>query len=225
MEGVVNSGELKSKRERGFIALLAPEVQNEGVIFAKKGSVVLASGEMIELQTDPAQQLIGVRVTPGKWDALVENKKVIEAENGMVVLSAQAERSLFSGLVKNSGVVQAQGIQESGGRIILTAGVGGEVLLDGELDASSEFEQGGLVKIEGDKIELAENSLIDVTGNAGGGDVLVGGDWQGGTKEELRVLEYPNEMHQAKEVIMKKNAVIDASALTEGDGGHRGFMV
>ena len=42
-----------------------------------------------------AQQLIGVRVTPGKWDALVENKKVIEAENGMVVLSAQAEGSLY----------------------------------------------------------------------------------------------------------------------------------
>ena len=218
VEGVVNSGELKAK-EKGFIALLAPEVRNEGVIFAKKGSVVLASGEMIELQTDPAQQLIGVRVTPGKWDALVENKKVIEAENGMVVLSAQAERSIFKGLVKNSGVIQAHGIQESGGRIILTAGVGGGVLVDGELDASSEFDQGGLVTIEGDKIELVENSLIDVTGNSGGGDVLVGGDWQGGVKEELRVMESSNAIQQASEVIMKEDAVIDASAITVGDGG------
>ena len=52
MEGsITNAGDLKAE-ENGFIALLAPEVRNEGIIFAKKGSVVLASGEMIELQTD-----------------------------------------------------------------------------------------------------------------------------------------------------------------------------
>ena len=83
---------------------------------------------------------------------------------------------------------------ESGGRIILTSGLGGEVLIDGEIDASSEFGQGGQVKIEG-VIELAENTVIDVTGNSSGGNVLVGGDW-GGTYEELRVLDTPNKMHQ-----------------------------
>ena len=68
--------------------------------------------------------------------------------------------------------------------------------------------------IEGDKIQLVENSLIDVTGNSGGGDVLVGGDWQGGANEELRVLDNPYEMYQASEVMMNENALIDASALT-----------
>jgi filamentous hemagglutinin family protein len=216
--GIINAGDLEAK-ENGFIALLAPEVRNEGIVFAKKGSVVLASGEMIELQTDSANQLVGVRVKPGKWDALVENKKVIEADGGLVVLSAQAESSLFQGLVKNSGVVQAQGIKKEGGRIMLTAGVGGQVKQKGVLNVSSEVGRGGLVTVEGERIELAENSVIDATGKKGGGNILVGGDWQGGTIEELRVFDDPNAMIQASTVDMKENALIDASASESGDGG------
>jgi filamentous hemagglutinin family protein len=215
---ITNAGDLKAQ-ENGFIALLAPEVRNEGIIFAKKGSVILASGEMIELQTDPANQLVGVRVNPGKWNALVENKKVIEADGGLVVLSAQAESSLFQGLVKNSGVVQAKGIKKDGGRIMLTAGVGGRVKQEGVLDASSEVGRGGLVTLEGEKIELAESSVIDGTGKQGGGNILVGGDWQGGANEELRVFDDPHAVLQAKSVIMEKGAVIDASAIKDGDGG------
>ena len=49
---VINEGELRAKFE-GFIALLAPEVRNQGLIFAEKGTVALASGEMIELELDP----------------------------------------------------------------------------------------------------------------------------------------------------------------------------
>ena len=56
----------------------------------------------------------------------MENKKVIEADGGLVVVSAQAESSLFQGLVKNSEVVQAEGIKKDAGRIMLTAGVGGQ---------------------------------------------------------------------------------------------------
>ena len=172
---VINQGKLKA-RKNGFVALLAPEVRNEGIIFAKKGSVVLASGEMVELQTDPAHQLVGVRVKPARWNALVENKKVIEADEGLVVLSAQAESLLFGGLVKNSGVVQAQGVKKEGGRIMLTAGVDGLVLQEGVIDSSSESDRGGLITIEGKRIELAEHSVIDASGHLGGGEILVGGD-------------------------------------------------
>ena len=61
--------------------------------------------------------------------------------------------------------------------------------------------------------------MIDVTGGSGGGDILVGGDWQGGANEELRVLDNPYEMYQASEVMMNENALIDASAVLDGDGG------
>ena len=152
-------------------------MRNEGFIFAKKGTVALASGEMIELQTDPNHQLVGVRVEPAQWHALVENKKVIEADDGIVVLSAQAASSLFQGLVRNSGILQARGIKKDGGRVILTAGIGGQVNHNGLIDSSSDIGKGGLVTMEGEEIELAEIAGIDVKGKKGGGDVLMGGDW------------------------------------------------
>ena len=86
---VVNQGELKARLE-GYVALLAPEVRNEGVIIANKGTVALAAGETIELQLSSTQQLQGVRVEAGQWKALVDNRHVIEAEEGLVILSAQA---------------------------------------------------------------------------------------------------------------------------------------
>ena len=88
----------------------------------------------------------------GKWDALV--KKIIEAKNGMVVLSVQAE-GFLSKLVANSGVIQAQGIKQSGGRIILTGNRGR--FYEGEFDASSAFDQ-GVATVEGEKVQLSENS-------------------------------------------------------------------
>ena len=215
---LINEGELRAK-ENGFIALLAPEVRNEGFIFAKKGTVALASGEMIELQTDPNHQLVGVRVEPAQWHALVENKKVIEADDGIVVLSAQAASSLFQGLVRNSGILQARGIKKDGGRVILTAGIGGQVNHNGLIDSSSDIGKGGLVTMEGEEIELAENSVIDVKGKKGGGDVLIGGDWQGGANQELRVLDDPHALLQAREILMNEGSLINASASGNGDGG------
>ena len=43
---MINEGELRAKFE-GYIALLAPEVRNQGLIFAQKGTVALASGEKL----------------------------------------------------------------------------------------------------------------------------------------------------------------------------------
>ena len=132
----------------------------------------------------------------------------------MVVLSAQAE-GLYRA-IKN-GVIQAQGIKQSGGRIILTAGIGGKVLHEGEIDASSAFDQGGVATVEGEKVQLSENSVIDVTGGSGGGDILVGGDWQGGANEGLRVLDNPYEMYQASEVMNRMHYRCKCSL--DGDGG------
>ena len=61
-----------------------------------------------------------------------------------------------------------------------------EFWIDGELDASSEFDQGGLVT---SRIKLISEISVDAGSN--GGDVLVGGDCKE-VKEELRVMESPN---------------------------------
>ena len=215
---VVNEGELRAKFE-GFVALLAPEVRNQGLIFAEKGTVALASGEMVELELDPHGKLSGIRVTASEWDALIENKNAIEAEDGLVILSAQAVRSLRGGLIRNTGSIQATGIKKVGGRIVLTAGEDGRIEQAGLLNVSSLHGKGGSIILEGEEIVMEIDSVIDATGSIGGGEVLIGGDWQGGANEELRVFDDPDAIIQAEKIFMAEGARIDASASSRGDGG------
>ena len=116
---VVNEGELRAKLE-GYIALIAPEVRNQGLIVATKGTVALAAGEVVELQLDPNNKLTSIRVEAGQWQALVDNRQAIEAEGGLVILSAMAARELQGSVVSNSGNINASSMTSVGGRVILT---------------------------------------------------------------------------------------------------------
>jgi filamentous hemagglutinin family protein len=117
---VVNEGELRAALG-GYIALLAPEVRNHGVIVANLGTVALAAGEAYELKFDGQGALSNVRVTPAAINTLVENKHAIQAPGGLVILSAQAASRLQSAVVSNSGRIEATGLVSRAGRIILEA--------------------------------------------------------------------------------------------------------
>mgnify|MGYP006270888411 CR=1 FL=1 len=217
----------------GYIALLAPEVQNAGVIVAKAGTVALAAGDAVALNVDPNNSLTSILASPSTVGALIENHKIIKAPDGQVVVSAQAYNELTSGVIKNSGTISAKGISSKGGMITLGAsdrieqtgklnvsskgGSGGKVSLSaktitqgGSINASSKASggKGGTVEITGDSIRLASTSAINASGPAGGGTVLVGGDYQGS-----------NGVYQAKKVTMDQGAIIDASATQNGNGG------
>ena len=148
---VVNEGQLNVALG-GYIALLAPEVRNQGVVIAQAGTVALASGEAITLNFNKAGTgLAGITTTPQAIAALVENRSAVLAEGGQIILSAHALASLQGSVVKNSG----------------------------QLSATSLSTQGGKIVLMGDSIELTGTSQIQASGATGGGTVLVGGDWQG----------------------------------------------
>ncbi|NBO77681.1 MAG: filamentous hemagglutinin N-terminal domain-containing protein, partial [Betaproteobacteria bacterium] len=148
---VVNEGQLKAAAG-GYIALLAPEVRNQGVIIAQAGTVALASGEAITLSFNNAGTgLAGLTTTPQAVAALVENRSAVLAEGGQIILSAHALATLQGSVIKNSGQLSATSLTEKGGKIVLM----------------------------GDRIELTGTSKIEANGARGGGAVLVGGDWQG----------------------------------------------
>jgi large exoprotein involved in heme utilization and adhesion len=117
---VVNQGELKAALG-GYIALLAPNVRNEGVIIAQAGTVALAAGEAITLNFGENGTLAGLTATQSQIAALVENKNAVLAPGGLIILSAQAMHSLQGGVIKNSGRIEATGISQRGGRIVLDA--------------------------------------------------------------------------------------------------------
>ena len=147
---VVNEGNITAALS-GYVALLAPEVQNAGVVVASAGTVAMAAGEVVTLTVDGAGSLAGMTTTASAIAALVENKLAVLAPDGQIILSAVALDKLQAGVVKNSGSLEANILVNKGGKIVL----------------------------EGDHIVMDRNSKIEAKGRTGGGTVLVGGDWQG----------------------------------------------
>lgn len=133
---VVNQGEITA-RDGGLVALLAPEVRNEGVIAARLGNVVLAAGDRITLDAG-ADGFLKVAVDPATIATLIENRHLIQADGGQVIMSAQAADHLLSSVVANTGTIQARTLENRAGRILLLADMEhGEVRVGGTLDASA----------------------------------------------------------------------------------------
>jgi hypothetical protein len=111
---IINQGKLTAA-DGGYIALLAPEVRNEGVITARLGTVALASGD--ELRVDfTGDRLIEIRVDQSAVNGLIENKNLVETEGGWVLMSAGAASSLGAGGINNTGIVRAPFAERTRGR-------------------------------------------------------------------------------------------------------------
>ncbi len=169
---VVNDGTLTAA-PGGYIALLAPEVQNNGVVKAQAGTVALAAGEVITLQFDGANT--SLIVTPSQIASLVENRQAVLAPGGQIILSAQAANRLQGGVVKNTGSLEATGLSSDGGVIILMASDSisntGSIKADG---APGSAGKGGTITLIADLANPASTTQVGGTLSARGGDL--GGD-------------------------------------------------
>ncbi|MBK7053241.1 MAG: filamentous hemagglutinin N-terminal domain-containing protein [Rhodoferax sp.] len=162
---IVNQG-LLAAADGGYIALLAPEVRNEGVITARLGTVALASGN--ELRVDfTGDRLIEIKVDQSAVNGLIENKNLVETEGGWVLMSAGAASSLGAGGINNTGIVRASSLTEHAGVIRLEGGyaaLGGSISADGVAGA-----KGGTVQVSTSRdLSLADSVSAQSTGGAGG---------------------------------------------------------
>ncbi|WP_083439111.1 beta strand repeat-containing protein [Herbaspirillum autotrophicum] len=205
---VVNQGQITAS-DGGYVALLGNQVRNEGTIVARLGSVMLGAGEKITLDFN-GDGLINMEVRDKSLNASVINQGLLQANGGMVVLSAQASDAMLSAVVNNEGVIEATSLQHRNGAILLSGGDSGGVAVNGTLNVSGRGtgESGGSVKLLGEYVGLFDGTRIDASGDVGGGTVLVGGNFQGSGSEQ-----------QAKAVYMGSDARIHADALRSGNGG------
>ena len=206
---VLNQGTLEAALG-GYIALLAPSVRNEGVVLAREGTVAFAAGDKTVVQFN-GPQLVSVMVDRSVLDALVENKQIVRADGGLVIFSARSANAVLSSVIRNTGTVQANTIVNRQGRIMLEGGSQGVVEVGGTLQASGvdAGTQGGTISATGDKVSVVSGALLDATGQAGGGNVLVGGGWQGSDPT----------IQSANAVNIASGAVLNASAIQNGKGG------
>src|SRR5438067_8701741 len=203
---VVNQGVITVN---GYAALAAPKVQNDGLIIARAGTVALAAGDRVSLDM-VGDGPISISVDQAALNAAAINTGTITADGGTVLLTARSANALLDTVVNNTGVIRANSLIERNGEIVLDGGSAGMVKNSGTLQASGRDAglTGGTIKVLGDRVAIFNGSLIDASGDAGGGTVLIGGDYQGRGPEA-----------NASRTHVEADASIKADAISNGDGG------
>lgn len=187
---VVNAGSLTA--QNGYVNLLAKEVVNEGIIAAQTGSVNLAAGSGMSLDYNGDGKMT-VAVTDGAYQSAVANKKLIQADGGLVVMTASGKDALMDSAVNNSGIIQANTLGEAAGQINLTGdniattgtisadggsnGHGGTIKIianhktavDGQLSAQGGqlSGDGGFIETSGDVVSIGDHSSIQANAPQG----------------------------------------------------------
>ena len=208
--GSDGAGELRSEGHitaiDGTVALVSPQLMHSGQITARRVGLAAASEVLVDVEGDG---LVFFQVRNDRLDARLALMGGVRADGGTADIRAAA-RSGFADTVLNlDGVVQARSIGTREGRIVVDGGANGVTRVAGTLDASGGEGRGGSVQVLGERVRLAASAALDVSGAAGGGSVLVGGDYQG----------HNAAVRNAAQTTVEHGAVLNANATAQGDGG------
>ncbi|WP_409028116.1 filamentous hemagglutinin N-terminal domain-containing protein [Janthinobacterium sp. SUN098] len=196
--GVSNAGMINAGKG-GQVLLIAPNVENTGIITAPNGEVILAAGRSVQL-ADPGNPQLRVLVSAPADQAL--NLGQIIAQGGSI--------GMAGALVSQRGVLNANSaVVGENGRIVLKAS--GKALLEAGsvTSAAGSAGTGGQIQVLGEQVGLLGNAKVDASGATGGGTVLLGGDYQGKNAA----------VHNARQVLVGKDASVNADAIVSGNGG------
>lgn len=217
---VINQGTLIAANH-GLIALVGNAVQNDGYLEARLGTVILGSGsaftmsfagnDLISFKVDKPSLKRGTDQHGKPLPNGVRNTGKVNADGGKIMISAKAAQGILDYAVNLDGVAEVRSVSQSQGLLVL----GGEpdsgpVRVNAKIYASGKKagEKGGRVHITADHILVDSSTLIDASGDAGGGEVLIGGNYRG-----------QGPLPTSLAVVMAPGASIQADALTYGNGG------
>lgn len=216
---ITNEGQIYI-HSAGLAAFVGTSVTNNGVIQADMGAVVLGASKVYTVDFS-GDQLINFAVG-GDVDQLatdhngnlkqyaVENNGTIIANGGKVNMHAAVAGNVLNQAINMTGVIEAKSVGMQNGSVVL-GGNAGTVKISGKINVSGKGagQKGGKVKITGNRIAMLDTASIDASGSAGGGEVLIGGDYLGSNAA----------IQNAQYVVFSKNAVVNADAIDQGDGG------
>ena len=201
-----------------YVALLSPTITNKGTITTNVATA-LAAGDDIRLSIGDSN-LLTVAVNPSKIKTSIKNEGNIKTQNGIVTLKTDVAQSVVddviktenakaNGLVTENGVVKL--VTNSGTikakEIEIDAGAKGASEISGTLNSNSETEKGGNIEVTAKEIDI-NAATISADGKTGGGEILLGGDWQGS-----------GDLLQATYINIDDATTISADALESGSGG------
>ncbi|HYH41042.1 MAG TPA: filamentous hemagglutinin N-terminal domain-containing protein, partial [Burkholderiales bacterium] len=222
---ITNNGTIMA-RHGGNVVLIAPHIENgeKGVLQSEGGQLILAAGRKLTIASLDHEGVQFEVQAPA--DSVLNLGKMI-ADGGAI--------GVFAGTLKHSGDIRASGItRDEAGRIVLkaqgdvtlTAGsttqangktggaitvesASGTALVSGEVSATGSAGKGGDVRVLGVRAGVLDHAVINASGDLGGGQILVGGDYQGKNPE----------VRNAWQSVVGSKALLRADAITSGDGG------
>ena len=205
---IINKGNITAA-DGGLVALVAPNVRNDGIIQANLGTVALASAQTasIDMYGDNLYSFALDKETTAAATgakAAVENNGIISVGGGKVLLTAKVAKGVVDNVINNTGIIEANSAHMEGGTVVLDGGRG-KVRVSGKVKASGKT--GGKITVTGKDIELS-SADINASGTSGGGAVRIGGDYQGG-----------GILAHADTVTVDSSSKIDVSAKDAGNGG------
>ena len=182
----------------GDVVLIAPnvDVAKTAVVEAQGGSAVLAAGQSVEV-TGRGLEGITLQVQAPTDQAI-----------NLGTLKGDAV-GIFAGTLRHSGLIQAVRADGVGGKVVLRAVGDAYVEGQGQINATSAVGQGGSADVLGNRVAIAGQSLIDVSGQHGGGSIRVGGDFQGKNAA----------VQNANMTYLGPDATLKADAIDSGYGG------
>lgn len=220
---ISNQGYIKAGAN-GDIFLIAPNIENSGVIETDGGQIILAAGESITIASLDSEHIV--------FDVQAPANEVVNL--GEIITHGGAA-SMFAGSITQDGSINANSISvDKNGNIQLYAKAdinissdavmianganGGEIKIESEtgtiwnagtIEAKGDIGEGGRVEVLGERVALIDAASIDASGETGGGEVLVGGDYQGKN----------DAIKNARKTFLGEDTSIKADAVTNGDGG------
>ena len=138
----------------GVVALIAPIVANKGNITAPQGKVLLASAEQFSI-TLPDNGQFAYTLDRGTLQGLVDNGGAILADGGHVILTAKGTDAVKKSLIKHTGKIEANTVQNKNGVIELLGDLDNTRLeASGSLKAEAEQGDGGFVETSAAKLSI-----------------------------------------------------------------------
>ncbi|HCN91315.1 MAG TPA: hypothetical protein DIT28_19425, partial [Oxalobacteraceae bacterium] len=182
----------------GRVYLIAPHIENSGIITSPKGDVLLAAGRSVQLVDSSNPDL---RVVVSAPDDQAINLGQVIAQGGRI--------GIYGALVNQRGTVNADSaVVGENGKIVFKASR--DTLLEtGSVTSATGAGKGGEIQILGDRVGLTGDAKVDASGLSGGGTVLVGGDYHGGNAS----------IQNATQTFAGRDTAIKTDALQSGEGG------
>jgi filamentous hemagglutinin family protein len=162
-QNISNAGNITAQ-DGGQIYLIAPNVENTGVINAPNGEILLAAGASVDLvNTNNPNLRVNITAPAG------------DATNVGQLIASSGSLGLFGTVVKNSGTVSADSATMQGGKIVFKASQRTEI--SGTVTANGTTS--GTIEALGNQVGIMDGATIRANGTQGGGTVLIGGDAHG----------------------------------------------